>query len=345
MSTALTAREDLQAATRRRSPMRFWYLYVVSFFVVWIVLVAGFGYWPAVKAHWPISVVMALGSLVAGSTPMGGGSVAFPFLVLAFGQSPNHARNFGLAIQALGMTSAMIFMLCRRVPIQGRMLVGSGIGSAFGVVMGNFLIAPYIAESIVKLLFSCLWMSFAVLTLAKNREICSLDGARPIAGVSAMKAGLAAGVVGGVIASMIGVGVEMVLYTVLVLLYRCDLKVAVPTAVSAMAIASLMGTGLYAVIGDIQREVFFNWLAAAPVVIFGAPVGAYLVTVISRIKILYFVSALCVIQFAWTLRQISPSGTQWLFVAAAMLAARAILHLLYRRGKAMTGRLALGERY
>jgi uncharacterized membrane protein YfcA len=325
--------------------MRFWYVYVISFFVVWIGLVAGGGYWSAVRTHWPISLVMVLGSLVAGSTPMGGGTVAFPFLVLGLGQPPDSARNFGLAIQALGMTSAMIFILCRRIPIQGRMLIWSGVGATCGVVLGSLLIAPYVAASVVKLLFSCVWMSFGVLTLAKNREICSLDGMPPVAPVSATTAGLSAGLIGGVIASMIGVGVEMALYTVMVLLYRYDLKIAIPTAVSAMAIASVVGIGLHAVIGDIEREVLLNWLAAAPVVIFGAPLGAFLASVIPRLKILYFVSALCIVQFTLTLKQVAPTGAQWLFVAAAMLAAGAALYSLYRVGKAKAEGLVLEEGY
>jgi H+/Cl- antiporter ClcA len=310
-----------------------WRVFVAAFLLLWVGGVAGFAYWPAVRGHWPISLVMVLGSLVAGSTPIGGGAVAFPFLVLAWGESPTAARNFGLAIQALGMTSAMIFILCRRIPIQGRMLLWSAVGSALGVPLGTFLIAPYVADSIVKLLFSCLWMSFALLTLAKNREICSLERRWRIPPTSAIWAGLSAGLIGGVIASMIGVGVEMALYTVLVLLYRSDIKVAVPTAVCGMAIASLVGTGIHAALGDIQPAVFLNWLAAAPVVIFGAPAGAYLTTVISRGKVLYLVSALCVLQFAVTLKHVSPSGAQWLFVAAAMLVSATALYLLYRRGK------------
>ena len=60
-----------------------------------------------------------------------------------------------------------------------------------------------------------MWMSFALLTIAKNREFCSNTGARPIEGRVAMRAGLLTGITGGIIASLIGLGVEMALYTVL----------------------------------------------------------------------------------------------------------------------------------
>jgi uncharacterized membrane protein YfcA len=195
-----------------------------------------------------------------------------------------------------------------------------------------FWIAPFLPNNIVKLLFSCLWMSFAILTLAKNREICSLNTNPVIEQNTAMKLGLVVGIAGGITASVIGVGIEMMIYTTLVLLFRCDLKVAVPTAVSAMAATSVVGIVLHAALGDIGSEVFYNWLAAAPIVVFGAPFGAFLVSVIPRARTLYFVSALCLIQFVWTLWQVGPSPKEWALVVCALAAAVVGFYLLYRRG-------------
>jgi uncharacterized membrane protein YfcA len=281
-----------------------------------------------------MSVVMIFGSVVAGSTPMGGGTVAFPVLVLFFGLPPTLGRNFGLAIQALGMTSAMIFSLCRGTPIQSRLLIWSGVGAAAGLVAGTFWIAPLVPATAIKLLFCCLWMSFAILTLAKNREFCSLHTVPKIDRGTAIRLGLMVGVAGGVVTSLIGVGIEMLVYTILVLLFRSDLKVAVPTAVSAMAVASVMGTALHVLIGDIGAEVFYNWMACAPVVVFGAPFGAFLVSVIPRVRTLYFVSILCIVQFVWTLWQLSPGPREWALVAAALFGAVTAFYRLYRAGRA-----------
>ena len=114
-----------------------------------------------------MSVVMILGSLVAGSTPMGGGTVAFPVLVLIFDQVPANARNFGMMIQSVGMTSALIFIVGRGVPLPARLLVGSSLGAAGGLMLGTSFIAPEVQSSVVKLLFACLWMSFGLLTLTR----------------------------------------------------------------------------------------------------------------------------------------------------------------------------------
>lgn len=322
----------LDKAGLRDPRIRFWYLYVGSFYVVWLALVAGLGFWGEARSHWPMAVVMIVGSVVAGSTPMGGGTVAFPVLVLLFGQSPDIGRTFGMAIQALGMTSAMIFILCRRTPIQRRALAWSSLGAAIGLVLGTFGIAPILSSSIVKLLFSCLWVSFGLLTLVKNREICSLNQMPALHRLADTLVAVVVGLIGGVVSSIIGVGIEMVLYTVLVLRYRCDLKAAVPTAVSMGAIMSLMGIGLHAAIGDIENEVFYNWLAAAPIVVFGAPLGAYLVSIIPRIRTLYFVSILCLLQFAWTVQQVSPNAAEWLFTLTSLVVANVGFYVLYRWG-------------
>ena len=320
-------------AKTRRPLMKFWYAYVGSFLAVWAVLVFGFGLAPEVIAQWRMALVMILGSLVAGSTPMGGGAVSFPFLVLWIGIAPEIARIFGLVIQALGMTSAMIFILCRRVRIEGRMLVWTIIGSAAGMLLGAFVIAPLVPSNFVKLTFACVWMSFAILTIAKNREFCAITGVKPIEPATAARTGLVVGLLGGMIAAIIGLGVEMALYTVLVLLYRCDLKIAVPSAVSAMAMTSVMGMGVHVYLGDIPRDVMMKFLAAGPLVIFGAPIGTYIVSVIPRIRTLYVVSILCVLQFVWTLKSLKRTNAEQAFVFCAMTLAGGIFYWMYRRGR------------
>ena len=58
------------------------FLWLSGFYLVWIVLVTWGGHLGTALAHWPMAVAMAVGSYVAGSTPMGGGTVGFPVLVL-----------------------------------------------------------------------------------------------------------------------------------------------------------------------------------------------------------------------------------------------------------------------
>src|SRR4029077_9657388 len=204
---------EVPQAKTHWSIFKHWYFYVAAFLTVWIVLMFDFGLFPAVIGQWPIAIVMILGSLVAGSTSMGGGTISFPYLVSWVGVSPGGARDFGLMIQALGMTSAMIYMLCRRVPLQRHLLVWTVAGGAAGIFLGTVAIAPYVAANFVKLIFACMWMSFAILTMAKSHEFCRAVGVRAIDYRVAMRTGLLVGTMGGIIASFIGVGVEMALYT------------------------------------------------------------------------------------------------------------------------------------
>src|ERR1700693_2765189 len=123
--------------------MKFLYAYIIAFLTVWAILMFGFGYLSETVMQWRMAVVMTLGSMVAGSTPMGGGAVSFPFLVFWLHIRPDTARNFALVIQALGMTSAMIFIFCRRVPVQRTVLGWTVVGAAAGMFIGTLGIAPH----------------------------------------------------------------------------------------------------------------------------------------------------------------------------------------------------------
>ena len=50
-------------------------------------------------------------------------------------------------------------------------------------------------------------------------------------------------------------------------------------------------------------------------------------------KVLYFVSALCIFQFICTLQQTAHSAVEWRFAAVAMVVAITTLLALYRTGK------------
>ncbi|MCA9694214.1 MAG: sulfite exporter TauE/SafE family protein [Nannocystaceae bacterium] len=314
--------------------MGLWFLWLAIFYSAWATTNVILELWDETAAHWPIALAMALGSYVAGSTPMGGGTVGFPVLVLLFDMPASLGRNFGLMVQSIGMTSASIFILCRRTPIEVRILLWCALGAAIGLVLGTFLVVPLVSDTAVKLAFACLWASFGVLTLIKNREFCSLDTIPRARPSEARNLGLLVGVIGGVTTALTGVGIDMMLYTLLVLLYRMDLKAAVPTSVIIMAASSVMGVVLHLLIGDLDAEVFYHWMAASPVVILGAPLGAFLVSVISREKTLYFVAVLCVLQFVWTLHQVEVGALQAVFVVANLALASLGFLLLYRLGRA-----------
>lgn len=302
-----------------------WFLWLGCFFSAWTWLVAGMGHWAEAKAHWPMAVAMALGSYAAGSTPMGGGTVGFPVLVLLFDQPAQLGRDFSFAVQSIGMTSASIFILARRQPLAGSMLKGSIFGATLGVPLGIFLVAPWVPALWIKVVFAVVWGSFGILHLWRIREIASHEGMTEFDERWDTRVGFWTGLLAGAtVVSVSGVGIDMVLYTILVLVCRADLKIAIPTSVIIMAYSSVLGIATKAMFTGVQEGVFGNWLAAAPVVVLGAPLGAFVVDLIGRKPTLIVVAVLCVGQLIWTLvREQAAMGMGG--VALAVLAVAACL--------------------
>lgn len=283
-----------------------------GFYVLWLAFVIAGSHGATVAAHWPIAVAMTAGSYVAGSTPMGGGTVGFPILVLAFGQSAALGRDFAFAVQAVGMTSASIYILAQRKPIERRFLGWAIAGSTLGTPLGLVFLAPWVPEVWVKMLFAVVWASFGVMHLVRTDEICSAEGVRHRGPRFDRIGGLTVGLLGGAcVASITGVGIDMMLYVALVLLARADLKIAIPTSVILMAFTSLVGIAVKLTLGTVQPGTWENWLAAAPVVAIGAPLGAMVVSKIGRRPTLLIVSVLCVGQFFWTLIHERANLTAW----------------------------------
>ena len=277
-------------------------------------------HWLTLVEHWGISLAMALGSYAAGSTPMGGGTVGFPVLVLLFQEPPTLGRDFSFAIQSIGMTSATIFILCRKQPIEWPMLRWAMLGSLIGTPFGILYVAPLVSSLLIKVSFAVVWCSFGVLHLYRLNEIVSHEGLAPGAHRFDRNAGLLVGLLAGAtVSSVTGVGIDMVLYAVLVLLCQADLKIAIPTSVIIMAFTSLVGIATKGLMGTIQPGVYENWLAAAPVVALGAPLGAFIVHRVGRTSTLLVVSLLCVGQFFWTLQN-EWARLGWLGAGGAVLA-------------------------
>ncbi|MCA9312419.1 MAG: sulfite exporter TauE/SafE family protein, partial [Phycisphaerales bacterium] len=322
--------------------------FLALFYVTWLLIVIIGNHWGHLADHWPIAAAMAVGSYFAGSTPMGGGTIGFPILVLVFDQPAEIGRNFSFAIQSIGMVSASIFILASRRPLEWPMLRWAMIGSLIGTPLGSAFIAPLVSDLFVKLLFAVLWASFGILHFVKIGEIAAAEGITPNSHRFDRRVGLTIGLLGGAtVACITGVGVDMLIYAALVLLSRADLKIAIPTSVILMAWTSVIGiatnVGLSLMAPErygISREVYLNWLAAAPVVALGAPFGALIVARIGRKPTLVVVSALCVVQFVWTcIHEWSRMGVGIFALAiVGLLIFNAGFHLMWIAGRRLAAR-------
>lgn len=298
--------------------------------MAWTIAVVHLGLGPTVAREWPIAVAMAVGSYVAGSTPMGGGTVGFPILVLLFGEPVGLGRNFSFLIQSVGMTSATILILCGRLPLAVRPLLWSMAIGAVVVPVASRTIVPMLSDSVVKLVFAVIWAGFGIMTLVKLRQILTPPPRIARSAGFDASAGIAAGLIGGLAASATGVGIDMVLYCILVLLYRADLRTAVATSVVVMAFTSLVGALNAATLGQIDAPVLSKWVAAAPIVLLGAPLGVLMMRLIPRGVTLVIVSLLCLAQYFWALANV---GLTWATLGGSVLAVLALngcFHVMYR---------------
>ncbi len=294
----LTSASD---SPHQRSRIWLFLLWLAAFYSTWVGLILSQGWGQLVLNNWPMSLAMLFGSYVAGSTPMGGGTIGFPVLVLLFDQPATMGRDFSFCVQSIGMTSASIYILSTRQPLATRVLLGAIAGSAIGTPLGVLFLAPLVSETVIKVVFAVVWASFGLLTFWRLRDlIANKELGHRCFGLE-VALGVIVGLTGGLfVASITGVGVDMLVYTVLVLLLGVDLKVAIPTSVILMATTSIVGVATRALSDGFAPGVLGSWLAAAPVVALGAPLGALVVNRVGRTPTLLVVSALCLMQFVWT---------------------------------------------
>ena len=215
------------------------------------------------------------------------------------------------------------------------MLRAALLGSLIGTPLGILLLAPMVPPLYVKLLFAVIWMSFGLLHLQRIDEVTQHEGITPHAVRFDHRAGFLIGLIGGFsVASVTGVGIDMLIYSVLVLLCHADLRIAIATSVVLMAFTSVVGILFKVTTGVVQPETLGNFLAAAPIVALGAPFGALIVRRIGRRPTLVVVSILCVGQFLWTLvhEWDELSSTSLLFAAFGVAGFLAAFEWLRRLG-------------
>ena len=237
-----------------------------------------------------MAVTMVFGSFIAGSTPAGGGAVAYPVFTKVLGIPSSDAALFGLMIQAVGMTMASLFILTRQIRFDRKVLGAALVGALPGVMLGlAFLQLP---ANVPRLGFSCLMSCFAVALFRAHwgRErtpVAELD----LGLIDKLRFALT-GLVGGLIASAMGSGSDMLCFMVMTLAYGLDERVAVPTSVMIMACVSVVGFAFRLLLPGPIGVVWEYWAVAAPVVALGAPLGAWAASKVNASTILVVVFVL-----------------------------------------------------
>ena len=324
----------MSAESRSREPS-YGFVYPTLLAVVymaWLAYMQGAGRWDVFHQHWPVSVTMTVGSFIAGATAEGGAAVAFPvFTKLLHIPSPE-ARTFGLMIQAVGMTMASVVILTRRIKILPRVIVWVSLGGVLGQVIGTYLVtipAPY-----PRILFTFVSSAFGAAMALSRWHLNAAPRVRlPSWGGRYRLLFLVIGVLGGSFAAQTGSGIDMATFIVLTLAFGVSEKVGTPTTVVIMGLNSVVGFFLHGVVSRDIGVVWDYWLAAVPIVVLGAPLGAVVAARMKRDTIIRFLLFLIALELVTTLWLVPFSRTSIAITGlAVVLSAIAFAGMLRYRG-------------
>lgn len=319
-----SGRRTRAARERRRTGAGFGVSAAVT--VGWLVAVSITSAWDRVGEHTVAAITMVFGSFVAGSTPQGGGAVAFPVFTKGLEVPAEVARSFSLCIQAVGMTSASAaIILGKRQVVWRAVAIGVPAGVA-GFAATLFLAGdrsrpfwpstlpgPYVKVTFTLVVAAMAW----VVLLGLRTPIRQVADALPTLHGRLVLALVIAGLLGGSASALVGSGADVFMYLFVVVLFGIRAGVGVPTSVITMAAISVVGFLILGVadgqldiertqidgawyverVGSIQLapgaeagrfDLFGMWLAAIPVVAWGAPLGAWVASRLSARALVVF---------------------------------------------------------
>ncbi len=277
--------------------------------LAWSAGVTVAGLWGRVTDHGVAAATMVIGSFVAGATPQGGGAVAFPVFTKGLEISSATARTFSLCIQSVGMTTAAVSIVLRRSAVEWRAVAVGVVAGVVGFGLALSTLADWdepfaplrIPGPYVKVTFSLIVLAMTAATIVGLRSpIRSVTDQLPRAATRTWVLLTGFGLAGGAAAAVLGSGADVMIYLFLVVILGVRSTVGVPTSVVTMALLSIVGAVVFAgfdrqfattfaadgtvvaVGGDLlatpaaprQADVFGMWLAAVPIVAWGAPMGA-----------------------------------------------------------------------
>lgn len=250
-----------------------------------------------------ISVTMFFGAFIGSATPVGGGAIAFPVLTLIKHTPPPIAATYSLAIQSFGMTAASLAIMKRKIEFDKVLLLVSVISGIIGYSASFFFIKNHISPLLLKVFFSSFWLSFGIVLFFTNKmgnnDFKSFRNHR-----NEIKKIVVFGIcslVGGMITAWVGSSMDVIFFSLAILLFSVEEKIATPTSVIVMASLSLYGTVLNLISNNIPIDVYNYLSSTIPIVIYLAPAGAVFISKRTNAYIRKIVYALIIFQYISTI--------------------------------------------
>ncbi len=291
----------------KRNPYLF-YSYIFIVFCVWCYFVSQNNLFYLIEKHFYAVITMIFGSFIAGSSPEGSASIAYPVFTLLLKIKPDDARNFAFAIQSIGMTSATIYLLNKHIKVEWNYIKYVTLGGFVGLLFGTFFVLDFITPSVAKLFFVSLWLSFGMVLWYVNNNQRKVNSVIPNFQKADILKLLIFGFIGGIISSIFGTGINIFTFCLLTIYYNIDEKVAVPSSIIIMTLETILGFFLHnTIIKDFSQLSFEMWIACIPFVVVFAPLGSYFISKISRISIARILYIILIIQFFGAIWVIKPN--------------------------------------
>ncbi|MBE9039484.1 sulfite exporter TauE/SafE family protein [Oscillatoriales cyanobacterium LEGE 11467] len=304
--------------------------------VVWLAWLTILGFSSAFSYlidNWEVAVTMIFGSAIAGGTSLGGGAVAFPVFTKLLHIAPADARIFSLAIQSIGMSAASLTIWLSGITVEWRIVRWGSLGGFLGIFLGLRFFAPIFPPDAIKMSFTLLLASFAMTLWVLSQKIKQRNSTIAYWGVREKQLFFLAGIMGGIISGLVGNGIDILVFSVMVLLFRLNEKIATSTSVVLMAINAIAGFALQVFFfHDFGEPVLSYWFAAIPVVVIGAPVGAILCNLLSRQTIANFLISLISIELVTSFVLIPPRAIVVCSSVVTLIVFSGLNYWMYRQG-------------
>jgi uncharacterized membrane protein YfcA len=315
---------------RQRKIPILYFIFLVIVLIGWLLYVKNINLADLYGRRWPSALTMIFGSFIAGSSPEGSAAISYPIFTLLLNIPPAIARNFSFAIQSIGMTSASLLILGLRMKVEWNYIKFVTLGGLFGLVFGTYEIVPLVSPIMAKLFFVSLWLSFGIALWIQNRR----PSRKVYEGISNFNSNdiirlIFFGLIGGMISSLFGTGINIFTYCIMTIYYGVSEKVATPSSVIIMTIETIFGFFLHAqIVKDFQPAAFEMWIACVPIVAFFAPLGAYVVSKLPRKRIAQFLYIILFVQFFGAMWVIKPTGMKLVMCFLVLLSGLGVFSYL-----------------
>lgn len=323
---------------------------------IWIFLVTKTNSFGSIFTnYWPASIAMVFGSFIAGSTPLGGGVVAFPLSVLVLKFTSIESRDASILVQSVGMNAAafLLFVTKQRELLNAEFIVFNLVFGSLGMILGLSIDTP---AKVINLIYTILVFEFAIIYYYKN-EYQDHEGA-PVGPPDADNTKkrdndwfnygtmFLCAFAGGFTTANVGSGSDIALYAHGVFIWnnnvkkeRCltDNELTASSVVVMGAMSFLTSVVRALTTPSISQRVLYTWGAMAFVVVLGAPIGSMVLKpeYVPYLRMLFY--CLAVIQLVlFGALEIKASAIEWIVIGVITvlnLCSLGIYHYLRQKKK------------